>query len=79
MRLRRVQAIWDRAVKHYMIAAGYGDNDSLDAIRQMYHGWYYATKDDYAKALQVYQANLIEIKSAQRNEAAAYSDNYKYC
>ena len=31
-----------------------------------------ATKDDYAKALRVYQTNLVEIKSPQRDEAAAF-------
>ena len=36
------------------------------------------TKDDYAKALQAYQANLVEIKSPQRDEAATFHDNYKY-
>ena len=38
----------------------------------------HATKEDYAKALRVYQAYLVEIKSAQRDEAAAYSHEYKY-
>ena len=37
-----------------------------------------AAKDYYAKALQVYQANLAEIKSPQRDEAAAFSDQNKY-
>ena len=37
-----------------------------------------ATKNDYAKALLSYQANLVEIKSAQRDEAAAVNDDYKY-
>ena len=37
-----------------------------------------ATKDDYAKALRVYQTYLVEIKSAQRDEAAAFNDAYKY-
>ena len=37
-----------------------------------------ATKDDYAKALRVYQTNLVEIKSPQRDEAAAFDDDYKY-
>ena len=36
-----------------------------------------ATKDDYAKALHAYQANLVEIKSPQRDEAARLDDNYK--
>ena len=67
----------DRAVKHHMISAGYGDNDSLEFIKQMFMDGH-ATKDDYAKALRVYQANLVEIKSPQRDQAAAFSDNYKY-
>ena len=67
----------DRAVKHYVIAAGCGDNESLENIKQMFMNGH-AAKDDYAKALQVYQAYLGEVKSAQRDEAAAYEDYYKY-
>ena len=67
----------DRIVKHYMIAAGCGDNDSLENIKQMFMNGD-ATKDDYAKALRAYQANLVEIKSAQRDEAAALGIAYKY-
>ena len=37
-----------------------------------------ATKDDYTQALRAYQAYLSEIKSVQRNEAAAANENYKY-
>ena len=37
-----------------------------------------ATKDDYAKALQAYQAYLSEIKSDDRDKAAAFSDDFKY-
>ena len=67
----------DRALKHYMIAAGSGLTPSLENIKQMFmHGD--ATKDDYAKALQAYQANLVEIKSAQRDQAAAFNDRFKY-
>ena len=66
----------DRALNHFMIAAGYGDNDSLEMIKQMFMNKY-ATKDDYAKALRAYQASLVEIKSPQRDEAAALSDDYK--
>ena len=67
----------DRAVKHYMIASGTGCTDSLKEVQVLYMNGD-ATKDDYTKALRSYQANLVEIKSAQRNEAAAYSDEYKY-
>jgi hypothetical protein len=66
-----------RAVKHYMIAAGCGDNDSVEVIKQMFMNGD-ATKDDYAKALQVYQAYLGEIKSPQRDEAAVAHELYKY-
>ena len=68
---------YGRAVKHFMIAAGSGYTLSLNSIRAMFMNGQ-ATKDDYAKALQVYQANLVEIKSAQRDEAAAADKNCKY-
>ena len=66
-----------RTLRHFMIAAGCGDNDSLENIKQMFMNGD-ATKDDYAKALQVYQAYLVEIKSPQRNEASAFHARYKY-
>ena len=59
-----------------MIAAGAGHNDSLEHIKQMFMNGH-AMKDDYAKALRAHQANLVEIKSPQRDEAAAFDDNYK--
>ena len=66
-----------RAVKHYMIAVGMGQSNSLEIIKQMFMNGH-ATKDDYAKALRVYQAYLVEIKSPQRNEAATADEDYKY-
>ena len=67
-----------RAVKHFMIAAGFGYIAALEQIKQMFM-YELVTKDDYAKALQLYQANVVEIKSVQRDEAAAYNtDRYKY-
>jgi TPR repeat protein len=66
-----------RALKHWMISVGCGDNDSLEDIKQMFMNGD-ATKEDYAKALLAYQAYLVEIKSPQRDEAAATYDNYKY-
>ena len=68
----------DRALKHLMIAAEFGNTDSLEKIKLMFMNRY-ATKDDYMKALRAYQANLVEIKSPQRDEAAASIENYKYC
>ena len=72
---------YDRAIKHYMIAAGRGHPESLDHIKELY-SLGFATKDDYMKALQAYQAYLGEIKSSQRDEAAklcnSNGDSYKY-
>ena len=68
---------YGRALKHFMIAVGSGDNGSLQQIKELYLDGH-ATKDDYAKALKAYQAYLGEIKSDQRDKAAEYSDNYKY-
>ena len=66
-----------RALKHFMIAVGFGCTGSLEIIKTMLmHGD--ATKEDYSRALRVYQASLNEIKSPQRDEAAAFDDNYKY-
>ena len=44
----------------------------------MYPGRTQQQKDEYAKALRAYQANLVEIKSAQRDEAAAFNDEFEY-
>jgi len=67
-----------RALKHYMIAARAGDSDSLKQINRLYT-YGRATKDDYTKALKLYQEYLGEIKSSQRDEAAAYdNEEYRY-
>ena len=68
---------FDKALKHFMISVGAGYELSLDTIRRIFIKGH-ATKDDYAKALQSYQAYLDEIKSPQRDEAAAASDRFKY-
>ena len=65
-----------KALMHYMIAARDGDTLSLKNIKNMYIDGY-ATKDDYAKALRGYQAFVDEIRSDQRDEAAAIHD-YRY-
>jgi TPR repeat protein len=67
----------NRALKHYMIAAKSGEPDSLKQIQELYTNGH-ATKDDYAKALRAYQAYLAEIKSAQRDAAAAAHANCRY-
>ena len=68
-----------RALKHLMIAAGCGHDKALKEIREFYMSGH-ATKDDYAKALQAYQNYVDGIKSAQRDQAAAFNSHiYRYC
>ena len=67
----------DRALKHFMIAVEFGMSHSLQEIKQMYTCGY-ATKKDYTKALQLYQTYLGEIKSRQRDEAAAFDEEFRY-
>ena len=62
---------FDRAMKHYMIAAAAGHDNSLDAIRNVFMSGH-ATKDDFAKALRAHQAANDEVKSEQREAAAAH-------
>ena len=69
---------FDRAVKHFMIAVGSGCDRSPKKIQQLYLNGH-ATKEEYTKALQLYQAYLSEIKSPQRDKAAAAHDEcYRY-
>jgi len=67
----------DSALKHYMIAVRSGDAESVEVIQEMYTDGY-ATKDDYMEALRSYQVYLGEIKSDQRDKAAAARDDYRY-
>jgi len=67
----------DRALKHFMMAVRGGYNESLEMIQKLYSNGL-ATKENYAKALQTYQEYLGEIRSSQRDEAAAASEEYRY-
>jgi len=67
----------DKALRHFMIAVKGGCNDTLETIRKMVT-FGLATKDDYTKALKSHQEYLDEIRSDQRDKAAAADINYKY-
>ena len=67
----------NRALKHYMIAAESGEPDSLKKIQKLYSNGH-ARKDDYAKSLRAYQSYLVEIKSIQRDAAAAAREDCRY-
>ena len=69
---------YDRALRHFIIAVKDGCNGSLGTIKRMYEDGLATTKDDYTQALRFYQTYLAEIRSDQRDEAVAYSDEYKY-
>ena len=71
------EGIKERALKHYMIAVRDGYANSLDLIKSMYTNGH-ATKEDYMKALQLYQTYLGEIKSDQRDKAAAADEDCRY-
>ena len=68
---------FDRALKHYMIAVRGGHTKALIFIREMFMDGH-ATKDQYANALRSHQAYLNEIKSDQRDKAAAFHDDCSY-
>ena len=59
------------AVKHFVIAAGAGGDDSLKKIQGFFLKGH-ATKDEFEKALRTHQAAKDETKSDQREAAAAY-------
>ena len=68
---------YDKAVKHYMIALRGGHTKALKRFQEMYMNGRVA-KDHYANALRSHQAYLHEIKSDQRDKAAAFRDDYRY-
>ena len=64
---------FDRAVKHFMISVGAGDDHSLNSLRECFlHGD--ATKDDFEKALRAHKKATDETRSDQRDAAAAFYD-----
>jgi hypothetical protein len=68
---------FDRATKHWLIAASCGEIGAVDCIkRAMNIGE--ATKDHYAQALRGYLLWRDEVKSDHRIRAAAYSDDYDF-
>jgi len=67
----------DRALKHWMIAVRSGHSESLAEIKELYSKGH-VTKENYMTALQSYQAYLSEIKSAQRDKAAAADEDCRY-
>ena len=66
---------YDRAVKHFIIAANLGDDNSIQALKEYYKDGD-ISKDDFAAALRGHYTAVAATKSPQREEAArADSEN----
>jgi len=59
---------FDRAVKHYIIAAKLGHDKSLKAVKDGFAGGF-VSKEDFEVALRGHQASVDATKSAHREEA----------
>ena len=59
---------FERAKKHWIIAANLGNEKSLKLLKDLYADGY-ASKEDYADALRAYQAAVEATKSPERDEA----------
>ncbi len=62
---------FERARKHFTIAANLGDHDSLKKLMALYANGH-ASKEDYANALRAYQAAVEATKSEEREKAEAW-------
>ena len=58
----------DRALKHFMIAARAGYEESLDAVKKGFM-MVWIVKDEYANTLRAYQKIHDEMKSDDRDKA----------
>ena len=61
---------YERAYKHYMIAAKAGNKDSLDEVKDGFMRGFVA-KDKYASTLRAHQKRVDEMNSDMREKAAA--------
>ena len=61
----------DRAYKHWMISANDGFDLSMKSVQEGYKERGFVTKDDYAKTMCAYGNSIDEMKSDDRDTAAA--------
>ena len=59
---------YDRAVRHLLISAKMGHNESVDGMKNMFKVGF-VTKEQYAQALKCYQDAVEEMNSNDRDEA----------
>ena len=60
----------DRAVKHWIIAANHGDDQSMKLLRDLYAGGY-VKKEDMEAAFRAHRAAVLAMKSPQRDVVEA--------
>ncbi len=65
---------FERARKHWIIAANLGNQTSLEGLRQIYADGH-ASKEEYADALRAYQAAVDATKSLDREKAEEAINN----
>ena len=58
-------------MKHHIIGAKQGNDDSLDGVKAAYKDGF-VSKDDFAAALQGHKAAIDATKSDQREEAHSF-------
>ena len=61
---------YERAVKHFIIAANLGDVDSMQRVKKLYRAGY-VSKEDFASTLRAHHAAVDAMKSPHRELAAA--------
>ena len=64
---------FERAYKHFMIAAKSGDDESLEEVGEGYKAGH-ITKDEYASTLRAHQQSWGGMRSEQRSNASKYPD-----
>ena len=71
--IERNNGRFERARKHFIIAANLGFQDSLNQLRILYADGN-ASKEEYFDALRAYQEALDATKSVEREEAEAVQE-----
>ena len=63
------------AIKHWIIAAEAGDDDSLNMLKTVYKQGL-LTKESFAKALRAHKAATDEVQSKQRDESKVFRKSW---
>ncbi|EJK72079.1 hypothetical protein THAOC_06430 [Thalassiosira oceanica] len=74
--IERKKGSHNRAVRHFMISAKMGHENSVENMKNYFMGGF-ATKEQYAEVLKGYQDAVEETKSHDRDEAKAYLNSRK--